>query len=266
MAKQRGLHQIKGKVGEHSYYSQSGVVGGLIRSINQGMSSRVKTSEEFANTRKNNAEFGNAADTAKYLVRVVTPKFRPMFLNFSQAKLTKGLLDILKSKTQATWGQREFTTGDGSAIADALNLLAKNDPSLLYGSIRQSTTGSNALFTISPADGAIDILRSWGADGAFLKIMRCNVYAGKFLNNVQGYAPGTWTRIGIGELKMPVADFDASEPDEMTIPSGTSVPQPTGQTGFAFNVVVVMPYRTLGGSDSILQEHCSFHVWETDFE
>lgn len=42
MAKQSGIHQIKGKVGEMSYYKQSGVSSGLIRSINPSMSGRVK--------------------------------------------------------------------------------------------------------------------------------------------------------------------------------------------------------------------------------
>ena len=71
MAKQSGLHQLRGKVGEHSYYRQTGISSGLVRSINQGMSARVKNDEAFLNTRLNNAEFGQAGRIASVLSDIV---------------------------------------------------------------------------------------------------------------------------------------------------------------------------------------------------
>lgn len=266
MAKQRGLHQIKGKVGEYSYYSQSGVSGGLIRSINQGMSERVKTSEEFGNTRKNNAEFGNAADTAKQMAKIIVPKYRPMFLLFSQAKLTQSLLRLIKTGNSAIWGQRSLGAADTAAMAQAISELSKNDPTELISVMQQSADGSSAAFNLVYAEGAQALLASWGASGVIIKVARYNVFSGNYLNETQGYAPGTFARIGGEEEKITYSDFIAGDTYEPTVPSGTSVPSITGRTGHAFNVVVVMPYRTIGGNDSILQEHCSFYVWETDFE
>lgn len=105
MAKQSGLHQIRGKVGDFSYYKQSGVSAGIIRGINQGMSSRVKTGDEYANTRRNNKEFANACEIAASFGACVVPKWRPMFLTFSQAAIAKAVLSFIKEDdtTGTTW-------------------------------------------------------------------------------------------------------------------------------------------------------------------
>ena len=126
MAKQSGLHQIKGKVGEFSYYRQSGIANGLIRSINPAMSGRVKTGAEYANTRLNNAEFGQACRIAAQLISAITPKYRPMILPFSQAKLAKSVLDLIK-QTDDTWGERNLDDPQAQSVSPLVNALAKNN-------------------------------------------------------------------------------------------------------------------------------------------
>ena len=130
MAKQSGLHQLRGKVGEHSYYKQTGVASGLVRSINQGMSARVKTSEEYANVRLNNAEFGQAGRIAKVLGQFITPKYRPMILPFSQSKMCKIILDAIKKDTTHPWGQRNLSENINgiNVCINSLNSIRKNDP------------------------------------------------------------------------------------------------------------------------------------------
>lgn len=125
MAKQSGIHQIRGKVGEMSYYKQAGVASGLIRTINQGMSSRVKTAEEYMNTRLNNREFRNANQIATYGYRLIPRKLFTTFRRFAIAEMTKGILPYIKSGS-GSWGARIPLTTMDVVLADALDNRAKN--------------------------------------------------------------------------------------------------------------------------------------------
>lgn len=57
MARQVGIHQIKGRYGTTSYYFRKRAKSGFLRSINQELSERVKTAENYAGTRIQNADF-----------------------------------------------------------------------------------------------------------------------------------------------------------------------------------------------------------------
>lgn len=57
MARQVGIHQIKGRYGTTSYYFRKRSKSGFLRSINQELSERVKTAENYAGTRIQNADF-----------------------------------------------------------------------------------------------------------------------------------------------------------------------------------------------------------------
>ncbi len=124
MAKQSGIHQLRGKVGEMSYYRQAGVVPGLARRINQSMSSRVKTSDEFANTRLNNEEFKKANKYATLAFHSVNPSWRAMFRRFAIATMTKRFLEYIKAGN-GYWGHRIPTTSFGPMFEDVLENYAK---------------------------------------------------------------------------------------------------------------------------------------------
>lgn len=64
MPKQIGSRQIRGKVGTECFYFRKKMQTGLLRSINQQMSERVKTEINFANTRLYAREFGYAGRIA----------------------------------------------------------------------------------------------------------------------------------------------------------------------------------------------------------
>ena len=131
MAKQSGIHQLRGKVGEMSYYRQSGVQQGLVRSINQGLSERVKTSQEFANTRLNNEEFKTATEFSAALLNGVVPIYRPMFNVFRNAKLSGKVLATIKSNT-GSWGSRLISQNNALAVAQSMNDISKNRASDLF--------------------------------------------------------------------------------------------------------------------------------------
>lgn len=260
MAKQSGLHQLKGKVDGYSYYRQSGVKAGLMRRINEGMSARVKSSEEFANTRLNNSEFGNAADVAKVIASQITPKFRPMFLNFSQAKLTKSLLALIK-QAEGDWGKRALSADDVAAICDGVNMLAKNDFSQFVGVF--STTAGDESGTSDLHYGVnqdnIDNLAAAGADGVKVAIYSLVLYAGQYSADAHGYVKSLSVRLWSANASYAVEDGGTSTDVTLT-PEADDI----ASTAKIFAVLAVaMPYRTINLKDHILQEKCTFKMIPT---
>ena len=252
MAKQSGLHQIRGKVGEHSYYRQTGVTNGLIRSINQGMSSRVKTGDEYANTRLNNAEFGQAGRIARVLGSLVTPKFRAMILPFSQAKMAKSILAAIKTDS-ASWGQRNVSstgTTRVQTLVSALNSVSKGD----FESFGISVSSGEFNTMIVNADANIinDKLMAIGAEGVKYNFIQANAVIGRYSIPSVDYADSyALSNISAGEFTS-----GGSSSKSPNFPAGPG--EGTGWMSTNFLILVLMPYRTLNNTEYVLQEYCTF--------
>lgn len=256
MAKQSGLHQIRGKVGEHSYYRQSGVASGLIRSINQGLSSRVKTGEEYANTRLNNAEFGAACAIASLLGGMVIPKYRPMILPFSQAKMSKALLELAR-ENYAPWGQRVVSLDDTQQIADILTSTSKLNIADFATVTVTRTSASLASIAIAINAEQATMMVSEGISGVRANVAGFVLRTGKYKSDDMRIAKS-------------IVISDGFDTDDTTIEEGSAVsfgpditvdsivPVLSGSNAHRLVVVVLMPFRTVGGVDYTLQEKCSF--------
>lgn len=258
MAKQSGLHQIRGKVGEYSYYRQSGVANGLIRGINQGLSSRVKTGDEYANTRLNNEEFGAAANVAGLLGRMITPKYRPMILPFSQSKLAKDVLELAKNHA-GFWGRRTITADDTAAVAAALTRLSKLSVAdlvdLRFTRDSASTVTINGQF---PAD-VLDNLASLGVDGIQYKLATFTLDSGQYNTDTGHILHGLLRPVdsSTGTLEISIGGDPVSIGEGLTV---SQIPAPQHMVRHHFAVVILMPYRTLNDANYILQELCRFQV------
>lgn len=256
MAKQSGIHQLRGKVGEMSYYKTTGITAGLVRSINQGLSGRVKTGDEYANTRLNNAEFGQAGRIASILGKSITPKFRPMILPFSQSRMAQLLLEYIKQDT-AEWGKRNLTTANlVEANTAALNAVAKNDFSDL-GLELSINQDMDEIHVIASANTA-NLLESWGASGFYLRAINCNPWVGVF-SELQGRYAASWVHTSVRESQFD----DPTQGDYVDVEIGPATLPPTGWPAIAnpFIVLIAMPYRTIAGVDHILQEHCTYKAF-----
>lgn len=107
-----------------SYYKQAGVASGLIRSINQGLSDRVKYSQEFANTRLNNDEFKGANRIAKFAFNSVLRRRSSMMRRFAIAEMTKAALSYIKDG-RGNWGLRLPNTPFDQIVSSLLERHAK---------------------------------------------------------------------------------------------------------------------------------------------
>ena len=255
MAKQSGLHQIRGKVGEHSYYKQTGVASGLIRSINQGMSARVKTSEEYANTRLNNEEFGAAANTAGLLGKMVTPKFRPMILPFSQSRMAKEVLRLARENT-GTWGQRTVSSSQSAQLAAILSAQSKRDYTefFSFACTRESETSINCQIAVSVEQ--VSLMLGLGINGFSFQVSIFDLATGNWSAPGQQMLSGyfergeVWTGSDVLDIGGNI-DLD----QDMALPA--FVPA-SGHTAHRLVVAVFMPSRTINSVDHVLQEYCSF--------
>lgn len=258
MAKQSGIHQLRGKVGEHSYYRQTGIVPGLVRSINQGMSARVKTDEAFANTRLNNAEFGQAGRLASVLAQYISPKFRPMVLPFSQSKMAKVILEYIKNDTTNPWGRRNLTVSNsGDAQVSALNSVAKNRfDDFGFGVMIDEEDGQ---LDLTVTEETVNKLSAIGADGATVRFMATTTWIGEFTQVTREYAPSGAKANAYSSI------FEAGEGTQHVL-FNYSVPAapPSGAPAFGAErtgVLIVLPYRMVNNQMHILQEHCSFKAF-----
>ena len=269
MAKQRGIHQLKGKVGEMSYYQQKGISGGLVRKINEGMSARVKEGEEYANTRLNNAEFKNANSIATAAFNSVNTRKRGMLRTFAVAAMTKRALEDIKQGS-GQWGVRLPKTELDVLICDMLENYAK-------GGKYDDQFGSNVISAIS-AEGTFTIdftldasrqvaLKELGIDGFQLVMSRC--LAGEIM--VDG-SPRLFAGSGIYPMQPVVI---AAEPTDITqqftgsvaapssvgmSPSGYEFAQQDEKHGF-YVVITILPFRQIGNQRHTLQEYCTFAAY-----
>lgn len=259
MAKQSGLHQIRGKVGEHSYYSQSGVSSGLIRKINQGMSQRVKNDEAFANTRLNNAEFGQGCRVASCLIQHITPKFRTMLLTFAQAKAAKKVVERIKNDNTHDWGERTYYDSTGEITSQILGSLAKTNFSNLPVSFQKPATAEDPAEII--IDASMDqYLDSIGCDGAYINVYNCRPIIGDYFHGIWG--PSVARKVTASEFQYAKGDLGTTEDLVSTFPIET--PAGTNSHNVSFVLVTVLPYKTSSSMNRIMQEYCTFGALTPD--
>lgn len=249
MAKQSGIHQLRGKVGEHSYYRQTGVETGLVRSINQAMSNRVKTGEEYVNTRLNNAEFGQACRIAGVLGRYIIPKYRPMILPFSQSKMAKMVLEAIKSKT-GSWGQRNLASSDLNVVLRAINSTHKNNPADWGLSFSINSNDQLAIAADDTLYGSK--LAAIGADGVLLSVLACRPWFGNYVSG-EGYAESI-PNVNVYSAEM--EGVERSTEVDYLFPSSPAAADPFYSMDFF--VVTIMPFRIINSTQHILQEYCTF--------
>lgn len=260
MAKQSGIHQLLGKVGEHSYYQQTGVNGGLVRRINQGMAERVKTDAAFANTRLNNAEFGQAGAIAAMLAQYITPKYRPMILPFSQSKMAKSILEVIKQDSVAPWGQRNLTVASsGDATVTALNLVSKNrfDDFGLLMDFDDEQQNVHVEMTTS----TLEKMRAIGADEIKVRLVFSQSWIGTYQQTEQKYAQSFARATLNDEIDILTS---GSAGDDWTINALWRPAPPQGWPAIMAERVVVailLPIRNVNGTSHILQEHCTFKAF-----
>lgn len=275
MAKQVGIHQIRGKVDGRSYYRQSGVADGLSRSINQGLSDRVKNSAEYANTRLNNAEFKRANRLATIAFRSIYPSWRSMYRRFAVAYMTKRFLELVKGGT-GSWGLRYPLVELGGTFEDVLLHYAKNgEYQDQYGHITKefSTDTANIggqTFSQNVPEMEIHVSRAESAPIVAQGIDGLNVYSRTvFVScdtepHVAMSIPVKNTGIyPVGEDDSPLQiPITGKLLDDASVVAPTPVKTMISQAPNAgvYTVFVMVPFRIVGDKQFELQELATYDI------
>lgn len=263
MAKQSGIHQLRGKVGSHSYYRQAGVTDGLMRQIPAGLSAAVKNGENYANTRLNNAEFGSANRIAALAYNSVPARVSAMFRRFAVAEMTKKVLEDVKTGV-GSWGQRIPAGTFDTLVTEALETHAKAgryDGQFGLFSIVEATSEQIEYNWVIDAQ-TVDGLLALGIDGMTIVPMyaaAAETFQDGSYRLYGGHAYGTPVQITLVAGEGNDQSFDTI-PSPTTFgmsPMGYAAAQELSNFG-AWVVVSFLPFRTINNQRQSLREYATY--------
>lgn len=265
MAKQASLHKINGKADGRSYYfSQNG--GYLSRQINPGMSQRVKTAPEFANTRRNGKEFGSMGMLAGAMVRMLSMRWRFILDPITTGKLGKELYAQLRA-TAGVWGQRVLPTAQYGDILPLLNKYSKNPlPDGIaeaFASAEVAQVGATAGSLVINGKNGIEYESNWGeniaakgAAGATILLVALDTNVPAYSTSSDSFTLQSQPTIRIVDTHDAIintSDSFSGGPFSTGFPDiATGLPRPMAIG------LVCLPYKQIGSQKYVLQELCSF--------
>lgn len=264
MAKQSGIHGIRGKINGVSYYSSKNG-GQLIRKINEGMSSRVKTAKEYANTRLNNAEFGAAGSLAGAIVRPISQRWRFILDSIATGKLVKAIKAAMMQDTASPWGERVVPLTEMAHLQDVFNGFSKNEmPQEVVNALASNlsfnattkdlTLGVDAFMTADSAQQLTDK----GATHFTAKVFAFNVSKPYIGADGKSYVPANSLMVN---LDATFGTDHAAIAEETTILIGDTVANSIAvlneESHLGGVLVVFLPERKVGNEYYTLQELCS---------
>lgn len=254
MSKLYGLFDIRGKRDGYKYYGMKGVNGTIQAKINEGMSSRVKNSPEYANTRLNNAEFGAAGNMAGAIAKALTQRWRSVTVPFATAKMLPGIKLAMGQDTTHPWGQRSLVGTDWQHnLRQQINGISKvsfDEETGLKISCTRSSGGNLNIET----DGVIaqaSNLASKGIVGYEMTQTIVQITAPVYNSNTNSYTAATITEVS---SQVCGADIDEDYNDTWETSSTASVADASGV--IAGVIVVFKPYREINGVKYVAQEFC----------
>ena len=264
MAKQFGIHGIRGKINGVSYYSSKNG-GQLIRKINEGMSSRVKTAKEYANTRLNNAEFGAAGSLAGAIVRPISQRWRFILDSIATGKLVKAIKAAMMLDTASPWGERVVPLTEMAHLQDVFNGFSKNEmPQEVVDVLQNKMTfaaANNEFKILEDASMSADLvqqLHDKGATTMSTKVYAFNVRKPYIGADGKTYVPSESVLVdittGIGERHNDLEEGNAII-DSVT--QTLEIKPLNEETHLGGVLVVFLPERQVGDEYYTLQELCS---------
>lgn len=273
MAKQTGLIRIRGKVGDHVYYT-SKVGGALMREQNAGMSERVKTDPAYANTRLNASEFGGAGKLAGAIISPISQRWRYILSSTATGELAKVIKEGMALDTTNPWGERQVGVPFMPNIQAKYNELSKNEmPNIIVQGIQNSSVipGSQHLLRINDNDDVltdadfVTTLRAKGAEGVIVQLFSWQVgnaifnpASGKYEVNA---ASRRFSFLGMTDTELSEEEVLISGTD-YTVGGRGQGPIPQNAANHLGGVCVIMlPYKVVSNEKYILQEHCAAY-WQ----
>lgn len=263
MAKQSGIHQLKGKVGSMSYFQMAGVQDGIVRRIPEGLSSRVKNDEIYANTRLNNEEFTRAAQLAKIAYNSVPNRLNSMFRRFAYAEMLKGIKEYIVNGA-GDWGKRVPTDRLDNVVRDVLENRAKFGPyDGQFGDLTMERSAeSGIVLTLTYSSAQVAAMASLGITGLLFRVQY----------TANGYVLGSGDPILVGgrsnitSMDVDLLPNGGSEELDTFVPGAASLnmfPAAFAQLSASADggiaaVVTILPLRSVNDKNYVLTEYATY--------
>lgn len=263
MAKQVGLFNLRGKIENKSFYKTAGVLETVIRGIPEGLSARVKTADEYANTRLNNAEFKQANGIATFGFNAVPNRKASMMRRFAIAEMTKKALEYIKEGS-GQWGQRLPGETFDNIIVDLLENRAKSGPYQgEFGRVTVETSGSVIAVSVDYSDIVAADLLSKGikgyyiltVKGAMAEVLDSDGFVRQHFG-VSSVSPSDVTIDPDGSAET-ATSFTPSYSTLGMSPAGYTAAQAAANNGM-FAIMSFIPYRNIGSQRHTLYEYATF--------
>lgn len=265
MAKQSGIHQLKGKVGGMSYFQMAGVTDGIVRRIPEGLSSRVKNDEVYANTRLNNEEFARAAQLSKVAYNSVPNRLNSMFRRFAYAEMLKGIKAYIVAGS-GDWGKRIPTERLDIILQDVLENRAKFGPyDGQFGDFtftRGAQTGIAVTYSYSATQSAA--MKALGIDSMILRIQ----YTAAGYGVESGLPVLLGGRSNIESLQVSIVAGESDDTETTFTPDAISLNMLPAKFAQLANtdgngimaVVTMLPVRIINSKEYVLTELSTYTV------
>lgn len=263
MAKQVGLFGLRGKIENKSFYKTAGVQDTVIRQIPEGLSSRVKTADEYANTRLNNEEFKNGNNIASFLLNAVPNRRASMMRRFATAFMTKQALEYIKAGS-GEWGARIPSATMDRIAVDLLENFAKGGSyQNEFGALSVDVANNTITIELVYDDVTAADLISKGIDGFYTLVVK------GAMAEVVGDDDLVRQHFGVSSINPHNATVDESG-DTIGVSSFTPSYQALGmsQMGYTaaqgaanngmYAIVTFLPYRSIGGQRHTLYEYATY--------
>lgn len=264
MAKQKGLFQIEGKMGDKSFY-YAREAGWQVRSINPTVSERVKKSPEYQNTRLHNGEFGACANLAARTVSPIVARFPYAYSRRGYRYLLETAYESLLQDSTNPAGRRRMSEPTYENYQNRFNLSSKN---LMLGTIRSSLPDCAYLVdsnTTLSFDHAIELnetrqghWRDQGANAMIVEVYGYRVLVPHFNSQSYRYTRAE-SELTLAPILRTVSVFDYQSP-AILIP-GDSYPAPfllQNKGNYISGIlIVVKPCQHINNVSHVLMGRCS---------
>lgn len=264
MAKQKGLFQIDGKMGDMSFY-HGRKEGWQVRSINPTISERVKKSPAYLNTRLHNGEFGAATDTAAKTLQPLNQRWRYLLRPKVQGLLTAKAFELMSLDNANPFGQRRIPYTNLEEFQNYYNALNKNQvPQFLSSWMRKNViyTASENKVRFEQGIG-IEVKQQeyWhalGADSMKVELYCFRVSVPYWEPNRNCYVPAE-SELSASPIASGEAIFDYVQPQGLFPVEQINVPFVPVSSGsiIAGVLMVVKPCKRINNVSYVLQGLCS---------
>lgn len=254
MSKLYGLFDIRGKRDGYKYYGMKGVNGTIQAKINEGMSSRVKNSPEYANTRLNNAEFGAAGNMAGAIAKALTQRWRSVTVPFATAKMLPGIKLAMGQDTTNPWGQRSLVGTDWQHnLRQQINGISKvsfDEEMGLAVSVHRAS-GDPATVDFEGYVAQATSLLSKGIVGVDFDVVAVEITAPVYNEALNSYVATNVKEVGRTSMEQ---DIDGHISESVDLEGSEQFADKTGVIAGA--IIVCKPFRKINGEKYVAQEYC----------